>query len=85
MNRPMAVLLLASGLGGCFFGGDGEIKTSCDEPQPYQSERLGAPLQTPEGLDPLNANREMPIPKAQSAPKPPGSDCITTPPSIRTQ
>ena len=79
-------LLVAAGLGGCgLFGGGGEISETCDEPQPYQSARLGKPVESPEGLDQLDVLREMPIPKAESQPQPPGSGCITSPPSIQSE
>ena len=85
MKRVVTGLLLVPLLGGCgLFGDDGKIKLTCDEPQAYQAERLGKPVEAPEGLDQLDVFKEMPIPEAQSEPRPAGSRCITTPPPIRS-
>jgi hypothetical protein len=75
-------LLLLSGLGAC---GRGEIKLTCDEPQPYQAIVAGKRIDVPEGLDPLEEFKEMPMPKAETPERPAGSRCIDMPPSIRTE
>ena len=36
------------------------------------------------GLDPLDDFREMPIPKAETPPRPDGARCLESPPSILT-
>ena len=79
-----ALLMVASSfvlisLGAC---GNDEIRTSCDEPQPYQSVVAGKHVVVPEGLDPLDSFKEMPIPKSETPPRPPGSDCVENPPAI---
>ncbi len=86
MMRLLAGALLAAALGGCsMFGDASKIKETCDEPQAYQAAQRGSPVTAPDGLDPLDAFKEMPIPEAESEPRPPGSRCITSPPAIRTQ
>jgi len=77
-----AGLLIAS-LGGCF-GGKGNIVETCDEPQRYQAAMETKKVEVPEGLDPLDELREMPIPRAEPGPRPDGSKCVELPPSIGT-
>jgi hypothetical protein len=72
--------LLAS-LGAC---GKDEIRVTCDEPQPYQSVVEGKPIEVPEDLSPLDKFKEMPVPAADSPPRPEGSTCIENAPSILT-
>ncbi len=74
-------LLLLSGLGAC---GRGDIKLTCDEAQPYQAVVEGKRVVVPEGLDPLDDFKEMPLPKAETPPRPKGAKCIELPPSIRS-
>ncbi len=76
-----AGLLLFASLAGCF-GGDKAIRDTCDEPQPYQSVVAGKRVEVPDGLDPLDEFKEMPLPKAETAPRPAGAVCIESPPSI---
>ncbi len=78
----VAGFLLLTSISGCFWGGDGEIVLTCDEPQAYQSVVGGKRIEVPEGLDPLDDFKEMPIPKSETTPRPEGSRCIETPPSI---
>ena len=68
-------------MGAC---GKGEVRTTCDEPQPYQSAVAGKRLVVPEDLAPLDETKEMAVPKAETPPRPPGLKCIEYPPSIRT-
>jgi hypothetical protein len=72
-------LIVLSTLGAC---GKDEVRTACDEPQPYQSVVPGKRIVSPEGLDELDQYREMPIPEAKSPPRPEGSSCIEYPPAI---
>lgn len=68
------IALLSAGCGGT---------PECREPQRYQQARLGQPIEVPEGLDPLDAGREMTIPEA--SPRPPrGTDapCLEYPPTL---
>jgi len=76
-----AALCLALSLSGC---GRDKVKDNCEDPQPYQSIVPSKRVVSPEGLDPLDEFREMPIPKAETAPRPPGSRCIESPPSVRS-
>jgi len=74
-------LILLSSLAAC---GKGKIRTTCDEPQPYQAAVPGRRVVVPEGLDPLDEFREVPVPKSEASPRPEGSRCIEYPPSIGT-
>ena len=79
-----ALLMVASSfvltsLGAC---GNDEVRTTCDEPQAYQAVVAGKHVVVPDELDPLDNFKEMPIPKAETAPRPEGSDCIENPPPI---
>ena len=78
LNTLPAVSLLGS-VTAC---GNKDIIETCDEPQAYQSVVAGKRIEVPEGLDPLDEFREMPIPEASSEPRPPGSKCVESPPSI---
>jgi len=77
----IALMLSLGGLSSC---GKDEIRDTCDEPQRYQSVVEGKRVVVPEGLDPLDDFKEMPIPKSQTAPRPEGSRCIQSPPSVKT-
>ena len=83
MNKSVCLVSIALALSGCF--GSGEIKETCDEPEPYQTERQGKRIEVPEDLDPLDTFKEMPVPEAETPPRPAGARCITAPPSIRTE
>ena len=81
MLAIIACLATAGSLAGC---GKDEIRSSCDEIKPYQTVVPGKRIVVPEGLDPLDEYKEMPIPKAQTEPRPEGAKCIEWPPSVRT-
>jgi hypothetical protein len=67
----------------CFVGcGNEEIRTTCDELQAYQLVVPGQRVVIPDGLDPLDQYKEMPIPESNSPPRPKGAACIDYPPSI---
>jgi hypothetical protein len=72
-------LILLSSLVAC---GRGEIRMTCDEPQPYQAVVPGKRVVVPDGLDPLDEFKEMPVPKADTPPRPEGSKCIEYPPPL---
>lgn len=72
-------LILLVNIGAC---GKGEIRTTCDEPQPYQSAVAGKRIVVPDDLEPLDEAKEMRVPKAETPPRPAGSKCIEYPPSI---
>jgi len=74
-------LILLGSLSAC---GKDEIRRTCDEAQPYQSVVAGKRVVVPEGLDPLDEYKEMPVPKAETPPRPEGAECIEYPPSILT-
>jgi len=75
-------LLLLSGLSAC---NRGEIKLTCDEIKPYQEVVAGKRVVVPEGLDPLDEFKELPLPESDAPPRPAGSKCIDLPPSIRSE
>lgn len=74
-----ASLLLVGSLAAC---GSEKVFYTCDEPQPYQAIVEGKRVTSPDGLDPLDDLKEMSIPKAETPPRPEGSVCIESPPSI---
>lgn len=71
-------LMSLSGIAAC---GKDEIRTTCDEPQPYQSVVAGKRIVVPDDLEPLDELKEMPIPKAETPPRPEGAKCVEYPPS----
>jgi len=76
----VSILIVSSSLVGC---GKDDIRTACDEPQPYQAVVAGQRVVVPEGLDPLDQYKEMPIPESSAPPRPEGSMCVEYPPSIK--
>lgn len=81
LTKMIAVLIFAAALSACW-GKD--VVETCDEPQPYQAETRGERIEVPEGLDELDKLRELPLPDAETAPRPDGARCIDEPPSILT-
>ncbi len=78
VSSLFSLLLLSA----CF--GKGDIRETCDDPQPYESVVASKRVVVPEGLDPLDDFKEMPVPKATTPPRPEDSDCLESPPSILT-
>ena len=81
MNRlfRLAFIALLASVGACS-GGTG---VTCDEEQYYQRAELAPRVVAPDDLDPLDPNRELPLPEA--SPRPPreaGSPCFDRPPEI---
>ena len=72
-------LYLLCGLAAC---GKEKLMTKCDKPEPYQSVVAGKRVVVPEGLDPLDDLKEMPIPKSDTPPRPAGAGCIASPPAV---
>jgi len=72
-------LLLLTTFGAC---GKDDIRVTCDEPQPYQSVVAGKRIEVPEDLSPLDQHKEMPVPPAETPPRPKGSVCIESAPSV---
>lgn len=57
------------------------IGNVCEDPQRYESSRLGKRIEAPEGLDSLQESKELSIPEA--SPRPPRSEddpCLELPP-----
>jgi hypothetical protein len=73
-----SMVLLAS-LTAC---GKDKIHVTCDKPQAYQAIVASKPVVVPDGLEPLDKYKEMPIPNAESPPRPEGAGCIENPPTI---
>lgn len=75
----LAALALFSGCGGT-------PDRSCDEMRVYQTAAPGKRITPPEGLDPLDSFKEIPLPDAsprQERPK--GSPCLDLPPNILSE
>lgn len=54
----------------------------CEKPKAYQSSQPGKRIEVPEGLDELNASREMTIPEPSPRdPRPEGARCLEMPPA----
>jgi hypothetical protein len=75
---PLLITLFSALLTGC------AQNLSCDKPQPYQAAVETSKVAAPDGLDPLEEDREMRIPRASPQdPRPPGSPCLDLPPPLR--
>jgi uncharacterized lipoprotein len=72
-------ILVLSGLAAC---GKDDIRTTCDEPQPYQAVIAGKRVVVPEGLDGLDKYKELSIPEAKTPPRPEGAVCVDYPPAL---
>lgn len=74
----LVLALAAVGIGGC------AETAQCNKPKTYQQAKVGKHVEIPEGLDALNEDKELTIPKASpQAPPPPGA-CLDMPPTLRT-
>ncbi|MDJ0939974.1 MAG: hypothetical protein QNJ00_09430 [Woeseiaceae bacterium] len=80
-NGALPVLaVLAASLAGC---GGGPPDRSCDDVRRYQLAVEAPKVQSPDGLDPLDEFRELPLPSASPRPeRPEGSPCLDLPPNI---
>ncbi len=78
-GRLIIAAVLLGSLAAC---GGNDVIQDCDEEKAYESVVAGKRVEVPEGLDPLDEFREMPIPKAETPPRPEGATCIESPPSI---
>jgi len=72
-------LFLLAGLAAC---AEPKGRPTCDKPKKYQSVVASKRIVVPEGLDPLDKFKEMPIPKAETPPRPEEAGCIENPPAI---
>ena len=81
VGRLMLAAVLLGSLSAC---GGNDTVASCDDANGYESVVAGKRVEVPDGLDPLDEFNEMPIPKAQSVPRPEGSGCIESPPQMQT-
>jgi uncharacterized lipoprotein len=74
LTVPVAAALLLGACGGT---------PVCEKPQLYQQSQLGKRIEVPEGLDPLQASREMTIPEPSPRdPRPAGAPCLEMPPNF---
>ncbi len=81
-SRLCAVLALSASLAAC--GGNDTKEVDCDTDLKYQNRTVGKRIVVPDGLDQLDALREMPIPKADpNTPSPAPGKCVDMPPMIR--
>lgn len=77
----LSAIFLAGALAAC--GGDKPL--TCDEPQRYQASVQGQRIVAPQGLDNLEASRELEIPDpSPREPRPKGSPCLELPPAYVT-
>lgn len=76
------LIIAAVLLGSLVACGGKEVIQDCDEEKAYESVVAGKRVEVPEGLDPLDEFKEMPIPKAETPLRPEGATCIESPPSI---
>lgn len=76
----MAVLVATlAALSGC----GGTPDRSCDDPRLYQLAAPGKRITPPDGLDPLDQIKEIPLPDASPMPeRAKGSPCLDLPPNI---
>lgn len=81
-NRFLVSSIVATLLGSLAACGGQDISETCDEVQAYQLVVPGKRIVVPDGLDPLDDFREMPIPKAETPPRPAGARCLESPPSV---
>jgi uncharacterized lipoprotein len=73
ISVPLLVSLL---LGAC---GNSSV---CEKPKLYQQSQPGKRVEAPEGLDPLQPEREMTIPDVSPRPQPQGPRCLELPPTF---
>lgn len=81
LSASLMSLIVLVGIIAC---GKDEVRTTCDEPQPYQSAVAGKRIVVPDDLAPLDETKEMAVPKAETPPRPPDLKCIEYPPSVNT-
>ena len=73
------VAVTLSTIAGC----GGTVDRSCDEVRLYQLAQEGKRIEVPEGLDPLDELKEIPLPEASpQAGRAIGSPCLDLPPNI---
>lgn len=81
-NRVVKIvigMLMMSGLSAC---GGTKISESCKEPQAYQAIVPSKRIVVPDDLDPLDDFKEIPLPKAETPPRPEDAHCLESTPSI---
>ncbi len=62
-----------------------KISETCDDPQAYQAVVPSKRIEVPDGLDPLDDFREMPVPESTGPERQKGGPCIESPPSVLTK
>ena len=77
LSGILAVMLWS--IAGC----GGTVDRSCDDVRLYQLAQEGKRIEVPEGLDPLDELKEIPMPEASpQTERPVGSPCLDIPPNI---
>ena len=80
MFRLAFLLLSTAGLVAC------APSRVCDEPQPYEAARPGPVIAVPDGLDELQAARQIEIPEAsRKLERSPEDPCLDFPPVLRSE
>ena len=83
-GQLMRRIRTASLAGLCLVLGACSSAQTCDEPEFYEAAESGRRIEAPEGLDNLQAYKELKIPEASPRPpREPGSGCIDRPPTLR--
>ena len=83
ISRLFAIVALGVSLAAC--GGNDVKDEDCFAGLKYQNRTVAKRVVVPEGLDPLDDLREMPIPNADpEAASPPAGQCVDAPPLITT-
>jgi uncharacterized lipoprotein len=78
LQKMVVPVMAALLLGAC--GGAASV---CEKPKLYQQSQLGKRIEVPEGLSPLQPDREMSIPDASPRdPRPAGAPCLEMPPTF---
>jgi uncharacterized lipoprotein len=78
LQKMVVPVMAALLLGAC--GGAASV---CEKPKLYQQSQLGKRIEVPEGLSPLQPDREMSIPDASPRdPRPTGAPCLEMPPTF---
>lgn len=78
-GTAIIALLLLGGISAC---GNGEVREKCEDEKPYLTAVDGKRISVPEDLDPLDPSKEIPIPEAETPPRPEGARCLESPPSV---
>ena len=80
MKGPALLIMVCTVFAGC------AKDISCDDPKRYQQAREGARIDAPEGLDQLEASKELTVPTASPRDdRAKGSPCLDLPPVLKSK